>query len=80
MKRLDRDGDGKLSVEERKQPAGRGPRRRGGLDLDAVVSRLLADLRRRDPDVKPPSDPLHDEAFVDLLREAYVREPVVFDS
>lgn len=52
----------------------------GGLDLDAVMSRLLADLRRRSRDVVPPSDPFHDEAFVEVLRETYVREPRVFEA
>jgi hypothetical protein len=52
----------------------------GGLDLDAVMARLLADLRRQGREVAPPADPYHDEAFVDVLREAYVREPRMFEA
>jgi hypothetical protein len=52
----------------------------GALDLDAVMTRLLADLRRRSRDVVAPADPFHDEAFVEVLREAYVREPRVFEA
>jgi hypothetical protein len=52
----------------------------GGLDLDAVVDRFGSDLRARGIAFKPPADPLHDEAFVELLTRAYVREPTVFEA
>ena len=52
----------------------------GGLDLDQVVDRFGSDLRARGIAFEPPADPLHDEAFVELLTRAYVHEPTVFDT
>jgi hypothetical protein len=52
----------------------------GGLCLDAVLARFADDLDRRGIDFEPPSDPLHDEPFVDLLTASYVRAPRVFDT
>jgi hypothetical protein len=51
-----------------------------GLDLDQVVDRFDSDLTARGIDFRPPSDPLHDEPFVEVLTRAYVREPTVFDA
>ena len=48
---------------------------RGTLGLDEVMDRFSADLHSRGVLFSPPGNPLHDEAFVEVLREAYVREP-----
>ena len=53
---------------------------RGGLDLDQVVGRFGADLTARGIAFQAPADPLHDEAFVELLTRAYVHEPTVFEA
>jgi hypothetical protein len=52
----------------------------GALDLDQVVDRFGSDLRARGIAFTPPADPLHDEAFVELLTRAYVHEPTVFEA
>jgi hypothetical protein len=52
----------------------------GRLDLGQVVDRFDSDLGARGIAFTPPADPLHDEAFVELLTRAYVREPTVFEA
>ena len=52
----------------------------GGLDLDQVVDRFGSDLTIRGIAFRAPANPLHDEAFVELLTRAYVREPTVFEA
>jgi hypothetical protein len=52
----------------------------GGLDLDQVVDRFGSDLASRGIAFRAPADPLHDEAFVELLTRSYVREPTIFDA
>lgn len=52
---------------------------RGGLDLDAVLDRFGDDLRSREIAFSSPAEPLHDESFVVLLTESYVKTPTVFD-
>ncbi len=57
--------------------------RTGGADaltLDAVLERFAADLAERGIDLARPSDPLHEESFVELLSRAYVRTPSVFEA
>jgi hypothetical protein len=53
---------------------------RDSLSLDAVLERFRGDLARRGLAFEPPSDPLHDEPFVELLTATYVTVPSVFDS
>ena len=44
------------------------------------ASALDADLTERGIAFQAPADPLHDEAFVELLTRAYVHEPTVFEA
>jgi hypothetical protein len=53
---------------------------RGGLDVDEVVDRFARDLAARDVTFERPADPLHDEAFVDLLTRSYVTTPTIFET
>jgi len=46
------------------------------IDLAEVLRRFLADLDERGIPAAVPADPLHDEAFVQLLADTYVRFPV----
>jgi hypothetical protein len=48
------------------------------LSFDEVLERFYADLSRRRIAFELPADPLEDEAFVETLAAAYVREPSVF--
>jgi hypothetical protein len=45
------------------------------IDQDEVVRRFAADLRARGVDFAVPEDPLRDPAWIQTLREAYVRYP-----
>ena len=45
------------------------------LDLDHVVSTLLADMRARGVEVDAPDDPHHDEAWVAAVSGTYGRRP-----
>jgi len=47
------------------------------ISFDAVLSRFYEDLEERGASFERPDDPLRDPAFVDLLSQQYVREPVV---
>ena len=49
---------------------------RDDLTLDQVWKRLYADLERRGVVCEPPADPLTDQDFIDLLSQAYRREPI----
>ncbi len=45
-----------------------------------MLERFQRDLARRGIEFDPPSDPLHEEPFVELLTATYVTAPSVFDS
>jgi hypothetical protein len=45
------------------------------LTLDEVLDRFEADLAARDIRMPRPEDPCHDEAFVEVISDAYVRTP-----
>jgi hypothetical protein len=45
------------------------------IDLPEILHRFTADMKRRGVEVRVPPDPLHDPAFIDLLRTHYVRYP-----
>ena len=47
--------------------------------LDRVLDRFFDDLRARGVPFAPPSDPLHEEAFVETLAKTYLRAPSVFE-
>jgi hypothetical protein len=51
----------------------------GSLSLDTVLTRFEEDLSGRGVELERPSDPLHDEPFVELLTATYVNAPSVFD-
>jgi hypothetical protein len=56
--------------------------REGGdaLTREAVLERFYDDLHARGLRFERPADPLHDEPFVELLGETYMRTPTVFDG
>ena len=47
----------------------------GGLALDDVLDRFEADLDAKGIAMPRPAEPEHDEAFVEVISGAYVREP-----
>lgn len=46
------------------------------LDIGDVLDRFEADLEARDIHMPRPTEPSHDEAFIDVITEAYVTSPV----
>ena len=44
------------------------------------MERFYEDLAARGIRFERPADPLHEEPFVDVLTETYVRTPTVFDA
>ena len=48
------------------------------LCFDEALTRLYDDLEERGVGFERPADPLRDEAWIDTLSRAYVREPTVF--
>ena len=46
-----------------------------GLSLDEVMGRFLKDLKTRGASSTPPTDPLHEEEFIQRLTGAYVNSP-----
>ncbi len=50
------------------------------LTREAVLGRIYDDLRAREVSFQLPTDPLHEEPFVEVLTETYVRTPSVFDA
>lgn len=52
----------------------------GALTREAVLERFYDDLDARGLEFCRPDDPLHEEPFVELLTETYVRAPSVFEG